>query len=494
MTSFARYFIAAVLMALLIAPKLICQDDQASLLLDLKKTRAAYQIARQKNENDKVLFENKAISEDEFNRSKNELMSTEVEYQKQILRVMAQQSYIIVEKAVKYQNRTGQRRVNVTLSSTEEGNQEYLNQFKEHFDVFTAEMRSGHIYNIFVSLSSLDDETTIGMPYELRIPRLTLGESTTVDFGLLRDVESLQIKLSYSGKTDVKKIMLVQDAASSIVDINSTQFSQEVNLGATATYDLSLERFSAHDDVYKLLVVNLPRQISYEFVDAETAARLSQVKFTQGVNVKRLSLRAYLPERDDETVVIDRPIIFYALVLSLDQYNQNRELEGKQLTQAEIDAIPGDKVKLELLPRGVGRIEVRALSLYHEITVGDSVAMAVTVRNDGTRRLDNIRISTDNPLKWLSSIQPDLISSLEPQKETVVKLVFYPPEDVGVGAQEVKIKTEAMADNRSVQTEDKTVRIQVRARAEFLWTAVLIFALVGLVIGIVVFGIKISRR
>jgi NPCBM-associated, NEW3 domain of alpha-galactosidase len=494
MASFARCFIATVLMVLLITPELFCQNDQASLLLDLKKTRAAYRIASQRTENDKVLFENKAISQDEFNRSKNELMGAEVEYQKQILRVMAQQSYILVEKAVKYQNRVGQRRVKVTLSSTVEGNQEYLNQFQEHFDVFTAEMRSGHVYNVFVSLSSLDDQTTIGMPYEIRVPRLTLGESTTVDFGLLRDVESLQISMNYSGKTDVKRIQLVQDAASSMVDINSTQFSQEVNLGAPATYDLSLERFSAHDDVYKLLVVNLPRQVNYDFIDAESGARLSQLKFTQGVNVKRLSLRAYLPERDDETVVIDQPIIFYALVLSLDQYNAHKDIEGKQLSPAEIDAIPGGKVKLELLPRGVGRIEVRALSLYHEISVGDSVAMEVTVRNDGTRRLDNIRISTDNPLNWRSAVRPDLIRFLEPEQESIVQLIFYPPDDVGVGAQEVKIKTEAMADNRSVETEDKTVRIQVKARAEFLWTAILIFALVGLVIGIVVFGIKISRR
>ena len=65
---------------------------------------------------------------------------------------------------------------------------------------------------------------------------------------------------------------------------------------------------------------------------------------------------------------------------------------------------------------------------------------------------------------------------------------------VGVGAQEVKIKTEALADNRRVQTEDKTVRIQVQARTPILWTAVLIMFLIGLVLGIVIFGIKISRR
>ena len=101
------------------------QEDQASLLLDLKKARAAYEIAQQKLENDKRLFENNAISEEEYNQSKNELLSREVDYQKLILRVIAQQSYIIVEKAIKYQTPGGERRVKITLRSTMEGNQEY---------------------------------------------------------------------------------------------------------------------------------------------------------------------------------------------------------------------------------------------------------------------------------------------------------------------------------------------------------------------------------
>jgi hypothetical protein len=495
MIKILKNFTIAVLISLYFAPaSALAQDDQASLLLDLKKARAVYEIARQKLENDKELFENKAISEDEYNKSKNESMSAEVDYQKLILKVMAQQSYIIVENGVKYQTRKGERRVKLTLRSTLEGNQEYLNQFREHFDVFTPEMQSGKIYNIFVSLINLENETIIGTPYEIRIPSLELGKASSVDFGLLRDVESLQVSLNYSGKKDNKNIFLEKDAASSIVDINSTQFSQEVNLGSPATFDLILERFSARDDIYKLLVVNLPRQISYDFIDSETGARLSQVKFTQGVNIKKLSLKTYLPDRDDEQVVIDQPMTFYALTLSLEEYERSGDLANRKLSEEEIEAIQGGWVKLELIPRGVGRIEVRALSLYHEITVGDSVIMDVTVRNDGTRRLDNIRITTDNPLHWRSRVDPDLIRSLEPEKEQIVHLAFLPPDDVGVGAQEVKIKTEAMADNRSVETEDKTVRIQVRAKAEILWTAILILSLVGLVIGIVVFGIKISRR
>jgi hypothetical protein len=471
------------------------QQDQASLLLDLKKARAAYDISRQKLANDRKLFENKAISEEEYNRSQNELLSREVDYQKLILQVIAQQSYIIVEKAVKYQNREGERRVKITIRSTMEGNQEYLQQFEQYFDLLTPEMRTSKIYNIFVSLVSLkDDKTIIGSPYEIRIPVLEMGKAYTADFGLLRDAESLQVELNYQGKKDQKNIYLEKDTSANLVDINSTQFSQEADLGSQATYDLTLERFSESEDVYTLLVVNLPSQVSAEFIDTETNARLSQIKFTQGVNTKKLSLKVYLPDRDDRDVVIDKPISFYALVLSKTAFAKVGDLPRSDLGQEKIDAIPAGKVKLELLPRGVGRIEVRATTLYHEITLGDSVAMTITVRNAGTRRLDNIRITTDNPLNWRTTVQPDLIRSLDPEKEQEVRIALIPPSDAGVGAQEVKIRTEAMANNRPVQTDDKTVRIQVQAKTPLLFTSLLVLALIGLVVGIVVFGIKISRR
>jgi hypothetical protein len=470
------------------------QEDQASLLLDLKKARAAYEIAKQKLENDKKLYDNKAISGDEFNKSKNEFLSREVDYQKLILKVMAQQSYIIIEKAIKYQTRGGEKRVKVTLRSTMEGNQEYLNQFQEYFDVFTPEMRSSKIYNIFVSLSNLEHKTIIGTPYEIRIPVLELGKTADADFGLLQDVESLQITLNYSGKKDEKNIYLEKDASANIVYVSSTKFSQETDLGSEATFDLTLERFSATDDVYRLAVLNLPRQISYDFIDSETNARLSQIKFSQGINIKKLALKTYLPDRHDEQIIIDKPIVFYAMVLSQEQYEQLGDISNKKFDQKELDSIQSGKVKLELIPKGVGRIEVRALSLYHEITTGENVDMEITVRNIGTRRLDNIKISTDNPLRWRSTVQPDLIKSLEPEKEDIIHLAIIPPSDVGVGAQEVKIKTSALADNRLVQTEDKIVRILVQAKTQILWTAILVLLLVGLVVGIVIFGIKISRR
>ncbi|MCK5135242.1 MAG: hypothetical protein KAR19_05595 [Bacteroidales bacterium] len=469
------------------------QENQASLLLELKKARASYQIAQQNCENDKELLEKDAISQAEFNNSKNELLTREVDYQKLLLQLISQQSYIIIEKAIKYRTSTGEKRVKVILRSTMEGNQDYLKQFENHFDVFTPEMRSGKVFNIFVSLVNIENNTIIGSPYEIRIPSIDLGKSGTVDFLLLKDVESIQIGLNYGGKKDQKNIYLEKDASAALVDIISSRFAQEADLGSTASFDLTLERFSNTDDIYQLTVLGLPRQITYDFLDGETSARLSQMRFSQGENIRKLTLKTYLPDRDDDDIVIDQPISFYAIILTKEVYNKYKD-RLNDLSEEEVAGLEGGKIRLELIPSGIGRIIVKAPSLYHEITSGDSVNMQIRVMNDGTRIIDNIKITTDNPLNWKSIIEPDIISSLEPGKEEEIYVSIIPPKDANVGAQEVKIKTEAIANNRRVNTEDKTIRIQVNSARAIGWTLFLILLMVGIVVGIAFFGIKISKR
>ena len=467
-------------------------QDKASIMLDLKKARADYEVARQQFENDTRLYDEKAISANDYTKSKNALLSAEVGYQKLILQLISQQSYVIIDRAVKYQTAKGERRVKVTLKSTLEGNDEYLSQFKEHFDVFTPEMRAGKVYNIFVSLLDIADQTIIGSPYEYQISAIEIGKEASADFELLKDVENLRVSLNYSGRKDEKNIYLKKDASINVVDISSMQFSQEADLSSSAAYGLTLERFSTSDDVYRLMVVGLPQQITYEFVDE--ASKVSQIKFAQGVNTKKLTLRVFLPDRDDEQIRIDQPIKFHVLTLTNDQYNQLSGKDIATLTAEQLTAMSCGKEALELVPRGKGRIEVRATNLYHEISAGDSVTMNITVRNAGTRRLDNIKITTDYPLGWKTTISPNLIRTLDPEKETTVHIAITPPKDSGIGAQEVKIKTEALADNRKVETEDKTIRIQVNAKTSVFGTVMLLLALIGIIVGLVWFGIKLSRR
>lgn len=478
--------------SMLFAWCLCFSQDEATIVLDLKKTRADYEIAKQKFENNKKLLDERAISLNDFNQSKNELLSKEVDYQKLLLRLISVQSYIIVEKATKYQDAKGNRRVKVTVKSAIEGNQEYLNQFKDHFDVFSPEMRSGKIYNVFVSLVNIADQITISSPYEYRIPSIDMGNEAIADFELLKDMENLQVVLNYNGKKDQKNIYLEKDASINSIDISSTQFSQEADLSSQATYDLSLEKFSSDDDAYRIMILNLPKQITYDILDAES--KVSQIKFLQGVNTKKLSLKVYLPDRDDDIIVMDKPITFYCAVLTNAEYNKIVEKNNQIFSESEIKNILGGKEKLEIIPRGKGKIEVNAPNLYHEIKIGDSVNMKVVIRNAGTRRLDNIKVLLDMPVNWHSNVNPELIKELEPNKEVEVDISIIPAKDEGVGAQEVKIKTEALADNRRVDSDDKTVRIQIEAKTQVLWIIVLIVLLIGLIVGIVIFGIKISKR
>lgn len=111
-----------------------------------------------------------------------------------------------------------------------------------------------------------------------------------------------------------------------VIDISSMQFSQEADLSSKATYDLTLERFSTSDDVYRLEVLDLPRQISYDFTDGES--KVTQIKFAQGVNIKKLSLQVYLPDRDDQQVVIDKPIKFQVQTVTASNGREGRKRES----------------------------------------------------------------------------------------------------------------------------------------------------------------------
>jgi len=120
--------------------------------------------------------------------------------------------------------------------------------------------------------------------------------------------------------------------------------------------------------------------------------------------------------------------------------------------------------------------------------------MEIVVRNAGTRRLDNIILETDLPYDWRSSVSPDRIDVLLPDKEAVVRVVFYPPEALGMGDYEAKIKTNAMASNRPVETEDKRVRIHVRSRSGLAGNLLLGLSIVGILLAMVIFGVRLSRR
>ena len=480
----------AILIAQLAAAQMLYNpNDERFKSLYLEKTQSDYRMQKQDFQRQKLLHDKGLISERDYSQSEASFKAAQITYQQAILSLAFEQPHITIDNGIKYQGKDGKKRVRLTLRNTTGGLIEGRKIELEDFEG----IRTDRIANVYVSLLN-DAKAIVSKPYEAKIESMPFNKPIAVDFFLLQDLDNVTVKCVYGDKTDEKKIFLQKDESANRVLISSEQFSQEADLGARANYNLTLELFSSSDNVYKLDVFNLPRQIACDFLEDPTNARLSQVKFSQDINSRKIALAVYLPDRYDSTsFMIDAPITFFAAAIPRSDAEQVADKE-KGYTAAELDRMNISYIRLELVPRGVGRIQVRAANFYQELRPNERVQMNLTVYNDGTRRLDNIKVQAESPLNWTSTILPDLVPSLLPGKEETIAVTIIPPSDVSVGDYETTIKTEAFASNRKVDSEDKKIRIHISSSANILGTASLILLLVGILVGVVVFGVRLSRR
>jgi NPCBM-associated, NEW3 domain of alpha-galactosidase/Outer membrane efflux protein len=466
-------------------------------VLELKKLELTLKNARGRYERARKLYDNGLSTVTDLNQAEVEYRQSEVSFQQTFLQLFADVPRVSFVSAVKSQAPDGRKLVRLTIRNTSGAVMDYKAFGIDLSEVAVPdELKLRELTNISVSLR---EYTAVGAggagpiissPYEAIIPVLPVGKENELQFTLLKDVDAVSVSMTYAGKVDQREVFLEKDASANIVSITSAGFSQEADLGSQATYDLSLEQFTRAASSFRLAVLNLPRQVNYEFIDPATQARLFQVRFPEGVTSLKLQLRLSLPDKNDETVALDRALGFWVAVADSEQLL----VADKAYSPAELVAMKCGKVRLELIPRGVGRLEVSAPSLYQEIKPGETVALNVTVKNSGTRRIDNVHVSTESPINWRSQTVPDVIPVLEPNREEIIKLSVVPAADVGVGDFEIRIKTDAIANNRKVQTEDKVDRIHVSSAAGLKSTLWLLGFLLLLVTGIVVFGVKVTRR
>ncbi len=469
------------------------QRDDKYRVLGLKRAKEAYEVAKAEYDRQKELYTRQLISSVELDRARNIFADAEVNYQQSLLAVLFEQQYVSVSSAVKFYDHKGQRRVKLTLANMSSGSAEAQKLMNLDDPIFRS-LQPDIINNVYVSLLN-DGGAIISQPYEAKLNALKFSEPQTIDFAILEDLDAVTVSIIYgSGSQRTLKIFLEKDARVNKVAVHSEQFSQEVELGKGATFDLNLELYSGTANTFGLDVVGLPAEISRYFRDGASQARLSQVRFSEATRSKKATLEISLPDRPTGPVVIDRNISFFVVVAPADKMATIKAAGDKEWTAEELEKLDVGYAHLDLVPRGKGRLLVKATQLYYAIDADASATVPLDLVNEGSDRLDNVVLQLDLPLNWTKVIDPTTVAAIAVGTDATVKLTVTPPDDVAPGKYDVRVRSSAMSNGQPVIGEDKTITVEILPGSNVIGTILLVLVIVGLVAGLVVFGIRLSRK
>ena len=469
------------------------QRDDKYTLLGLKRAKELYDAARKEYDRAKELFAKKFIAETEYDKVHASFIDAEVNFQQSLLTVLFENQFVSVEEAIKYQSKEGKKYIRLKIANATSGTEEYRKLLNIDEQLFRS-LKPDIINNVYISIANEKNEI-VSKPYEVKLSSLVFGKPQQVTFSLLQDLDAVTVNMIFgNGSTRSLRIYLQKDQSKNSVVVQSQQFSQEGELAKTTNYDLTLELFSGTENTFSLEVVNLPEQINRLFRDPTTQARISQFRFIGNINTRKVSLEVTLPDRSNEFLHMDSAIAFYVLVIPVDRMEQFSSRKNKQLTQEQISAMNVGYARLELVPRGKGKMLIKAPQLYYSSKKGKTIESYVEVANEGSGRLDNIELKADAPLNWLKTVSPEVERALEIGQEKRFTVRVTPPDDVAPGRYEVRIRTTAMSDNQPVVVEDKILTIEIEAQANILGTVLLLAFILAIVGGLVYFGMKLSRK
>lgn len=478
-------------------------SDEQARLLEVRRRQIELSSARLKLSQSEALFKDGLVSRTEFDQVKTSVDIAQLNYQVALISLLSLQPRVTLREAVKYETSDGRKFVRLTVSNnspTFDDSQFRLLSNFEGADPIPEALRTRNLRDVFISLRDTGEGeagaagqvgTMIAVPYEQHIRELGYGSSRTLTFQLLRDVESVTMSVTYMGQTENLAVQLQQATSESPIRVTATQISQEADLGAQANYELRLVRPSVDVRSFELMAFNLPHEVSYNFVDPRSGARVSEINFPAGVTQQALTLRLFLPEEAGGGLRIDQPVVFWAAAV---EPGRAASLRGVPAARQQLQAARVGYAELTVTPRGVGRIEVAAPSLYTEISAGEEAGTELIIKNPGTRKLDTVRFTAEAPLGWQAEVTPARLTDVAINGEQRVALRVKPPDDVTAGDYEVRIRTESFAYNRPVPSEDKTFRVSVKSRVNFLGMTLLVALLLSIVIGVVVTGVKLTRR
>lgn len=431
------------------------------------------------------------------------LKQAEIQLEQTKLGFLANATHITIMEAKKYKDANNRRMLDLVLKNTSNlalaesalGATESESQLQSEWQSPEQIRALLDIENIIVSIISNTSQSSIGKPYEQIIPVLRYGEQEKLKFVLLTDVDEAGVKLKYLDQDTTESIFLEKESLQDKPTVLASQFSVEGQLGTDIGFDLVLEMLVTEDNNFSLVVTNMLPQINCSFV--EGGSRITSVRFSEEVSKHNLRLNVSIPQKLD-VGLIDKKIDFQAWIVTTAQLEKigelRRQYAPKIIPANELNAIDAARVDLILIPKGTGRLEILINNLFEEIKPQQDVNIRADLHNDGTLTLFNIIPEISPPLGWEARVEPKNIKQLLPNEKQQINIHLQPGADVGVGEYEAQIEARGQSGSEVIDAIEKRLKVRISAQTNIMATLLLVGGLVILIVGIVVFGVKLSRR
>jgi hypothetical protein len=446
-------------------------NDDRFRVLALQKAKIRLEQSEREWQNAKSLYDKKMISLDEFRNYELQYQNDKINFQQYMLTVIYDKPHIMVLSAAKSQAEDGKNYVDLIIQNNSGANYGIEESILK--EVNSTNLSTSVIHNVYISLQDLQGNI-ISQPYEYHIPALKIMEKKKIRFSILKDVESVIVSANYGDKIDQKQIFLSRKTDSNLITVNTDYNSQEVESGQIAAFALKMEYFGNTKENFSYELINLPPQFTYELSSQNVV--LNNISFSSGEPVKNYDLKISVPEKTGNNIELDKTYLFELLIK-----NKENTIVGK----TELQIIPISKADLKLTIgnlywKGSDREKIRFLDIKLE--------------NKGMKTITNLNYDLFLPSDWEYKTIPDKIEKLDPKEKVNIKLEIIPAKNTMPGLYSLKFKITGSNVNRTVQTPEQELKIEIVKKAGVFLIILSILLALAVVVGVGYFLWKISKN
>lgn len=346
---------------------------------------------------------------------------------------------------------------------------------------------------------------------------IDLAASSIVSITVLLSIQDLPSNWFYNFTVEGREIRSVHLEAGKTLTVQlNVEAPEEASNGeyefsVTASGEAEHEGYSFH--ISEKLALTVEIQSSEFQLTATITTAFPEIGAPAGSSLK-YPIEITNEERtsDTFTLAVETPENWTAVFKSEDEEIYRIYLDAGETTELTVELTPPSRVRvgtyslkvtaeslngrgsasLPLMARisGSYEIEIQNVNFYTSVTAGQETSFLLDLKNSGDSLLSDVKVVNveDVPEGFTVSMEPNSISSLEPNEETSYSIIIVTDADVNAGSYYLEFK----AQSDQTETSDFSVRVDVRQQASYL-TAGIILVIVAVIAMVIIFR-RFGRR